>query len=54
LTCREVAARYNVKVGTVWGWIRDGTLAAYKIGKLYRVSLQHLAEMEQRNGKAEG
>jgi excisionase family DNA binding protein len=47
LTCREVAARYGVKIGTVWGWIRNGRLAASRIGKSYRVSQQQIEAFEQ-------
>ena len=48
-TCEEVAEMYRVKISTVWGWIRDGKLKAYKIGRIYRIPKESLAEFEQSN-----
>ena len=45
-TCAEVAARYGVKVITVWDWIRLKKLAAIKIGKEYRIDESDLMEFE--------
>ncbi|MBS6474844.1 MAG: helix-turn-helix domain-containing protein [Clostridiales bacterium] len=45
-SCEYVANRYGVKKITVWDWIRSGKLKAMKIGKMYRVSEEHLAEFE--------
>lgn len=47
LTCEEVAQKYGVKVITVWAWIRAKKLRAIKIGKLYRITPQDLAEFEE-------
>jgi len=47
LTCQEVAQKYGVKVITVWAWIRKKKLRAIKIGKLYRITPQDLAEFEE-------
>lgn len=45
-SCEYVAQRYGVKKITVWDWIRSGKLQAFKIGKMYRVSEEQLAEFE--------
>ncbi len=47
--CEEVAERYDVKLETVWAWIRDKKLPAIKIGKQYRVSLRDLEHFEAAN-----
>lgn len=41
-TCDEVAERYQVKVFTVWEWIRQRKLNAIKLGREYRVSEEDL------------
>jgi len=46
--CDEVAARYGVKVITVWDWIRKGRLTAVKMPKGYRISEEALAAYEAR------
>ena len=48
LTCKEVAERYQVKVATVWDWVRSGILPAYKLGRIYRVDEDCLREFELR------
>lgn len=45
-TCQAVADRYDVKVITVWDWIRSKKLPAIKIGKMYRISEDDLAKFE--------
>lgn len=45
-TCEQVARRYDVKVITVWDWIRRKQLPAMKIGKSYRVSQDDLEAFE--------
>lgn len=45
-TCEEVASRYGVKINTVWEWIRKKKLSAYKVGKCYRISEDHINEFE--------
>lgn len=47
-TCEDVAELYGVKLSTVWKWIRDGKLAAYVIGKVYRIDEEQLKEFEMR------
>lgn len=45
-TCEQVADRYDVKVITVWDWIRRKQLPAMKIGKSYRISQDDLEAFE--------
>ncbi|WP_455717292.1 helix-turn-helix domain-containing protein [Anaerosporobacter sp.] len=45
-TCDEVAARYGVEKATVWKWIRCKKLAAFKVGKCYKVSEEHIKDFE--------
>ena len=47
LNCREVADRYDVKVITVWDWIRKKKLPAIKIGKEYRIKDSDLQQFEE-------
>ncbi len=47
-TCEEIAARYDVKIITVWDWIRKKKLPAIKIGKQYRVSEDDIKEFEEK------
>lgn len=42
LTADEVAQRLGLHVRTVRGYIRDGSLAAVRIGKQYRITRQDL------------
>ena len=44
VTVKEVAAYYGVKPQTVWKWIREGKIPAYRIGKgrNYRLKLSEL------------
>lgn len=46
-TCEEIAKRYDVKVITVWDWIRKKKLPAIKIGRNYRVTQGDLIAFEQ-------
>lgn len=46
-TCDEVAARYRVKVITIWDWIRKRKLPAIRIGKEYRISEDDLKTFEE-------
>lgn len=48
-SCEEIASRYNVKLTTVWAWIRLQRLPAVKIGKQYRVTADALAAFEKDN-----
>ena len=45
-TCSEIADRYNVKIITVWDWIRKGKLPAVKVGKSYHVRQDDLKAFE--------
>ena len=49
LTCEDVATRYNVKINTVWRWVREKKLAAIKTGKKYAFRLQDLEKFEDEN-----
>ena len=46
-TCEEVAKRYRVKIGTVWEWIRNKKLKAFRIGNRYRIREEALEEFEK-------
>ena len=46
-TCKEIAERYDVKIITVWDWIRKKKLPAIKIGRDYRVTQGDLIAFEQ-------
>lgn len=47
LNCQEVADRYDVKLITVWDWIRKKKLPAIKIGKEYRIRISDLEQFEE-------
>ncbi len=44
--CEEVSERYNVKLITVWDWIRKKKLPAIKIGREYRIKEEDLKAFE--------
>ena len=46
-TCEQIAERYQVKVITVWGWIRKKKLSAIKLGKNYRISAEDIQKFEE-------
>ena len=46
-TCEEVAEMYRVKVATVWAWVREGKLKAFRVGKQYRIPKESLSEFEK-------
>lgn len=46
-TCAEISSRYNVKIATVWDWIRNGRLPAVKVGKSYLVRMDDLQAFEE-------
>lgn len=48
-SCEEIAERYDVKIITVYDWIKLQKLPAVKIGKQYRITAEDLAEFERRN-----
>lgn len=45
-SCEEVASRFGVKIDTVWSWVREKKLPAFKIGKFYRVKAADLEAFE--------
>lgn len=53
-TCEEIAARYGVKIITVWDWIRKEKLSAMKIGKQYRISEQDIKKFEEKSRASRG
>ena len=46
LTVQDVARRYERSPSTIRGWIREGRLGAYRLGREYRIELCSLAEFE--------
>lgn len=44
--CEEIAEIYNVKLITVWDWIRKKKLPAIKIGREYRIKEEDLRIFE--------
>ena len=48
-TCEEVAARYSMKLTTIYDWIRNKTLGAVKVGRGYRVRESDLEAFEAKN-----
>lgn len=45
-TCEEIAQRYNVKLITVWDWIRKKKLPAVKAGKSYAIRSEDIEAFE--------
>jgi excisionase family DNA binding protein len=54
ITCREVAARYGVKIGTVWEWVRTGRLAANKFDRFYRITQGQIEAFERQRAQKRG
>ena len=48
-TCENVAERYSVKIDTVYRWIRQGKLKAFRIGRIYRIYESDLADFEKKS-----
>ena len=48
-TCQEIADRYEVKISTVWAWVREKKLPAVKLGKNYKVRHDDLVKFENEN-----
>lgn len=46
-TPAQVAERYQVKVNTVWEWIRKGKLNALDMGGSYRISISDIEKFEE-------
>ena len=47
LSCDQVADLYDVKVVTVWDWIRKKKLPAIRIGRDYRIRPEDLERFEE-------
>ena len=47
LSCDQVADLYDVKVITVWDWIRKKKLPAIRIGRDYRIRPEDLERFEE-------
>ena len=47
LSCDQVADLYDVKVITVWDWIRKKKLTAIKLGRDYRIRQEDIESFEQ-------
>lgn len=45
--CKDVAKRYNVKVETVWSWVRNKKISAIMLGKNYVFRESALVAFEQ-------
>ena len=56
MTCEEIAQRHEVKVKTVWKWIREKKLRAVRLAKGYRITADALMEFEQKlnEGRRDG
>ena len=48
----DVAKRYNVSRVTVWTWIKNGKLPAYRIGKVYRIKREDADAIGEQKGGA--
>lgn len=48
-SCEEIADHFQVKVETVWEWIKARRLAAIRVGRGYRIPESAVREYEQRN-----
>lgn len=48
-SCEEIADHFQVKVETVWTWIREKRIAAIRVGKGYRISESALIAFEKAN-----
>ncbi len=48
MTCEDVAEALSVKVATVWAWIREGKLKAYRLGRMYRIDEDDVTKMTQK------
>lgn len=48
-SCEEIADHFQVKVETVWDWIREKRIAAIRVGRGYRIPESAVREYEQKN-----
>lgn len=48
-SCEEVANHFQIKIETVWEWIKGKRIAAIRVGKGYRIPESALREYEQKN-----
>jgi len=47
LSCEQVAERYDVKLSTVWAWIRNKELPASRFGRRYTIDQDDLIKFEE-------
>ncbi|PEI99644.1 excisionase [Bacillus wiedmannii] len=51
-TIKEIAIHLKVSEKTVSNWIKDGALESYKVGRLVRISEEHLQNfLTNKNGE---
>ena len=50
LTVAEVARYLRVSRATVWRWCQEGSLPAFRVGRVWRIRKQDLLELPIRNG----
>ncbi|MES5849466.1 MULTISPECIES: excisionase family DNA-binding protein [unclassified Bacillus cereus group] len=51
-TIKEIATQLKVSEKTVSNWIKDGSLDSYKVGRLVRISEEHLQNfLTNKNGE---
>ncbi len=53
LTVEEVATSFNRSPVTVRGWIRDGQIRAYRLGREYRITESAVEEFQQQQRSTE-
>lgn len=46
-TCEDIAKRYDVKLITVWDWIRKKKLPALRVGKRYYIREDDIRVFEE-------
>lgn len=37
MTTRQAAERYGVSIETIWNWLKNGTLQAFRVGGRWRI-----------------
>ena len=50
LTVQEVADYLRVSRVTAWRWCQEGTIPAFRIGRVWRIRRDKLLELEEVNG----
>lgn len=51
LTPQQVAERLQVRVDSIYRWIRQKALIAHKVGSLYRITEQQLEKFVEAGGR---